>query len=73
MTPITKREIPDGFKLDWDTTAWSIGFIFKWSEYYKQYISERAVTVKPNQSLLEAFESVMEGQMYPDYEIFFSA
>ncbi len=71
MTPITKRDIPDGFTTEWDNTLWNVGHTFQWSEFYQQYMKAGSITVKPGQTLAEAFESVIGEPMWPDYEIFF--
>jgi len=75
------REMPEGFRLDWDNTTWNIGFVFEWSEPFKKYILRGTITIRPNQSLAEAFGS-LEGQRFCEagkeslgsrHEIFFSA
>ena len=72
MTPITSRPIPDGFQLDWDKETWNVGHAFMWSELYQQYIrTEKTITVKPGQTLPEAFEAAYGFSPGTDYEVFF--
>jgi len=71
MTPITKRPCPAGYTTEWDSSIWNIGFTFQWSEFYQQYMREGSITIKPGQTLAEAFESVIGEPMWPEYEIFF--
>lgn len=71
MTPLTKREVPDGFTTEWDNTTWNVGFTFQWSEVYQGYLRCGQITVKPGDTLSEAFERVIGEPMWPEYEIFF--
>jgi hypothetical protein len=71
MTPLTKREVPDGFTTEWDNTTWNVGFTFMWSDVYQGYLRCGQITVKPGDTLPEAWERVMNEPMWPEYEIFF--
>ena len=71
MTPLTKREVPDGFTTEWDNTTWNVGFTLMWSDVYKGYLRCGQITVKPGDTLPEAWERVMDKPMWPEYEIFF--
>lgn len=72
MTSITEREIPDGMQLEWDSKTWNIGFAYRWSDVYECYLELGTLTVKPGQSLPEAWDARYDEPMWPDYEIFFS-
>jgi len=72
-TPITSRDLPDGMKLDFDNTAWNIGHAYRWSEIYQSYMWYGTLTVKPGQSLAEAWDNRYDEPMWPDYEIFFDS
>jgi hypothetical protein len=69
--PITKREIPDGFQLEWDNTTWNVGFVFIWSDVYECYLQQGQITVKPGDTLTEAFERVVGEPLFSDREVFF--
>jgi len=72
MTSVSNRPVPDGYTEEWDSTTWNVGFIFRWSEVYEAWLDCTAMaTVKPGQSLCEAFEARMDGPMWNDYTIFF--
>ena len=71
MKPITSRPIPEGYTLYWDNTTWNVGHIFRWSDVYDQYMKECTITIKPGQTLPEAFEAVINEPMFPGYEVFF--
>jgi|TARA_R110002051_G_C8688399_1_gene492694 hypothetical protein len=72
MTPITSRDLPDGMTLDFDNTTWNIGHAYRWSEIYQSYMWHGTLTVKPGQSLVEAWDHRYDEPMWPDYEVFFS-
>jgi len=71
MTPITKRPIPDGMQLDWDQEVWNAGHAYKWSEFYEEYMECGMLTVKPKQSLADAWYARFDEPMFGDGEIFF--
>lgn len=72
MKAITAREIPEGYALDWNVRLKArLGHVFMWSEVYDCYLQEGIITVRPNDSLAEAFERVYDTPMWPEYEIFF--
>ena len=72
MTPIHKRELPDGFQLEWDDTTWNVGHLFRWSEFYESFLCESCpITVRPGDTLPEAYERVFGCKYLPEWEIFF--
>ena len=72
MTPITKREVPEGFTIEWDDTIWNVGHPFMWSDVYSGYLKMTGVlTVKPGQTLPEAWDAFYDQPMFSEYEIFF--
>ena len=71
MTPITKRPIPNGMQLDWDKEVWNAGHAYKWSRFYEQYMECGIITVKPKQSLADAWYARFNEPMFADGEIFF--
>ena len=50
------REVPEGFQLDWDKESWNVGHVFTWSEFYECYLKDGIITVRPNETLPEAYE-----------------
>jgi len=71
-TAITSRPIPEGYQLEWDNTIWNVGHVFRWSEFYRQYMVERfRITVRPGETLPEAWQREYDSPMGLDYEIFF--
>jgi len=71
MTPITSREIPEGFQLDWNSETWNVGFVFVWSEVFEGYLQQGQITVKPGDTLSEAFERAVGEPLFSDREVFF--
>jgi len=75
-TPIHKRPIPYGYKLDWDSGTWNVGYLFSWSEPFGEYvlqsnrISGGAITVRPGESIWLSLHR--EGLDDRDYTLFFS-
>lgn len=69
--PITKREIPDGFQLDWNSEIWNVGFVFIWSDVFDGYLRQGQITVKPGDTLSEAFERVVGEPLFSNREVFF--
>lgn len=65
------RPIPDGYCLEWDDTIWNVGHVFRWSPVYEMFLQCRNITVKPKQTLAEAFEAAYNHPMWNDYEVFF--
>lgn len=73
MTPVSNRLVPDGYTEEWDNTIWNAGFLFQWSDVYEGWLYAGVVlTVKPDQTLSEAFEGRMDEPMWSDYTIFFA-
>lgn len=72
MTPLSQRPVPEGFTLEWDKSAWNVGFVFMWSEVYQCYMKKGMLTVKPEQTLAEAYEVWADEPMFSENEIFFS-
>jgi len=71
-TPITNRELPDGFQLDWDPDSWNVGHLFRWSAFYDCYLNEGArLTVKPGDTLQDAHRRAFGCEMELDFDIFF--
>lgn len=70
---VSNREPPVGYKEEWDNTTWNAGFIFRWSEIHKSWTDMRMiVTVKPGQTLAEAYEDRIDEPMQDVYTIFFA-
>jgi hypothetical protein len=62
-----------GYQEEWDSTTWNMGFVFRWSEFYEAWLDCGIVlTVKPGQTLAEAFEVRMDEPMWKQYSIFFN-
>ena len=71
-TPLHKMDPPDGFTEDWNTTIWNVGFVFRWSEVFECWLDCQIVlTVRPNQTLSEAYELRMGEPLVVGYDIFF--
>jgi hypothetical protein len=73
MSDIREKTVPDGFQLDWDKDSWNVGHVFRWSPVFECYLKDGTlITVKPGDTLPEAFERVMEHPMFPgDWDVFF--
>lgn len=71
MTPLSNRPIPDGFTEEWDSTLWNVGIVFFWSEVFETWLEHGRCTVKPGQSLCEAYEVWADEPMGSEYSIFF--
>ena len=72
MTSVSNRPVPDGYTEEWDDTVWNVGYVFQWSAVYEAWLDHRIrLTVKPGQSLCEAFEAHMDEPMWNEYTIFF--
>ena len=71
MTPRHQREIPHGFQLDWDTDIWNIWHAFDWSDVFNGWVDIGQITVRPGQSLPEAFVETSGVEMSKEIEIFF--
>lgn len=72
MTIVANRLPPDGYTEEWDSTYWTTGFVFRWSKVYEAWMDCRIqVTVKPGQTLCEAYEAHVDEPMWADYTIFF--
>ena len=71
MKPVTAREIPEGYQLDWNDQIWNVGYAFRWSEVYGCYLDEGRMSVRPGDSLPEAFERAFDMPYTSEYEIFF--
>jgi hypothetical protein len=71
MTPITIRPIPDGYTLCYNSSIWNVGFIFVWSEFYGSYIYDDRITIRPQQSLADAYMERIGQELQNNKEIFF--
>lgn len=72
MTPVSNRPVPDGYTEEWDDSIWNAGHIFKWSNVCGLWLDcERLVTVRPGQTLSEAYEARMDEPMWNSSTIFF--
>ena len=75
-TPIHKRPIHYGYKLDWDSTLWNVGWLFSWSEPFGEYVLQSnrigcgAVTVRPGESIWLSLHR--EGLNDQDFTLFFA-
>ncbi len=73
MTTVSNRPAPDGYTEEWDSEGWNVGFIFRWSDVYDDWLDcGVVVTVKPGQTLSEAFEDRINHPMWEMCTIFFS-
>ena len=69
----TRSEPPDGFTEKWDSNTWNVGFVFRWSDVFETWLDCCVIlTIKPNQTLPDAFETRMNEPMWDDYDIFFA-
>ena len=71
MKPITQRPIPEGYTTEWDNTIWNVGIVFLWSDIFDDYLQSGRITVKPGDTLAEAFEREMNEPMWKEFEVFF--
>ena len=71
MSNVANRPVPDGYTEKWDSTVWNVGWAFRWSEVYNDWLLVGRLTVKPGQSLSEAFEAWCGGPMWNDYTVLF--
>jgi len=75
-TPIHQRPIPHGYKLEWDSGIWNVGYLFSWSEVFGEYVLQSnrigcgAVTVRPGESLWLSLHR--EGLNDQDFTLFFA-
>lgn len=73
MTIVMDRPMPDGYTEDYDSTVWNAGFVYRWSEVYEAWLDcERVITVKPGQSVFDAFEDRMDCPLWDGYAVFFA-
>ena len=63
---------PDGYTKEWDFTLWNVGHVFRWSDVYEAWLECGRCTVKPGQTLGEAFEAWADHPMWLDYAVFFA-
>ena len=65
--------VPAGWTDEWDTTIWNVGWVFRWSPVFNGWVDQRiTLTVKPFETLGDAFERRMDHAMWLDYAIFFT-
>jgi len=75
-TPLHKRPIPHGYKLEWDSGIWNVGWLFSWSEVFGAYVLQSnringgAVTVRPGETIGDTLQR--EGYTDPDCTLFFA-
>ena len=72
MTPVSNRPVPDGYTEDWNSEHWNVGIVFRWSRVYDAWLECGRCTVKPGQTLSEAYEAWADEPMWTDYTIFFA-
>lgn len=66
------RDPPEGFTEDWNPELWNVGFVFRWSDVFESWLDCRILlTVKPHQTLADAFEKRVREPMFPEYNVFF--
>ena len=70
-TPLHKREIPNGYTLDWDKSIWNLGQVFVWSYAFDGYLLGPIITVRPNERLNDAYKRETKNNLTQDTEIFF--
>jgi len=71
MTPVTSREIPDGFTLDYNPETWNVGHVFIWSDFYERYMKDGILSIRPGECFDDAFRRAYGHEMTKEYEIFF--
>jgi len=65
------RELPEGFQLDWDKAIWNVGHVYIWSPVFEGWLRSGIITVRPNDTLAEAYERVYDAPLPKHTEIFF--
>jgi len=75
-TPLHSRPIPHGYKLEWDSGIWNVGYLFSWSEVFGEYVLQSgaefyggAVTVRPGETVGDTLQR--EGYTDRDFTLFF--
>jgi hypothetical protein len=70
----TTAEPPEGFIEDWNDSIWNVGFVFMWSPVYDDWLSDGRITVKPGDTLPEAWDRARPDQLFTpkDFNIFFT-
>lgn len=64
--------VPNGYVKGWDQDTWNVGFMFRWSAYYGRWVdAQQFLTVKPGQTLVDAFRARTGRCMWPTDRIFF--
>jgi len=71
MTLTKLRPVPAGFQASWDCKLWNVGFCFEWIELYGKFLERGTLTVKPNQTLSDAWEKQFNEKIPAGCEIFF--
>lgn len=71
--PLCDRPVPTGYTLSYNPDIWNVGHVFRWSNVYCAYLKDTGLllTVKPNESLDEAYERVHGYSIPYNTEIFF--
>ena len=72
-TPISKRPVPTGFQLEYDASIWNVGHVFRWSEAYQNYLADGVISMRPDESIDEAFARAYDMPQWPEYEVFFAS
>lgn len=63
---------PDGYTEKWDNSIWNVGYVFWWSDFYGKWLDcDHRVTVKPGQTLIDAYPDGRVGLHSGEYGIFF--
>jgi hypothetical protein len=66
------RPIPNGCFAQWNCTIWNRGKVYRWSDVYEGWLDcEVWVSIKPFESISEAFERRMDHPMWLGYAVFF--
>lgn len=72
MTTVANRPVPDGYTEEWDSTIWNVGHVFMWSDVYECWLDhDLMITVKPGQTLSEAYTAVTDEPLWKQYNVFF--
>jgi hypothetical protein len=63
--------VPAGFQPSWNAKQWNVGFCFEWIELYGKFLERGTLTVKPGQTLPDAWKKQFNEKMSAECEIFF--
>ncbi len=67
----TTADPPTGYVKDCNKEIWNVGHVFQWSPYHENWIRHGRITVKPGDTIAEAFERELGESMFPSHNVFF--